>query len=69
MDTPLKRKVGIALAVLGGLLLVGFRWAGPAILVIGALLVIVGVILALRDDSKVEGAKWVHDTTHAPDDD
>ena len=68
MEASVKQKLGIVLSLVGGVLLLGFNWGGPSIVVIGVVLVTVGLILALRKDSRGEESRWVHDNTQGDDD-
>ena len=62
------QKLGIALSLIGGALLLGFDWADTPVVFIGVILLIVGLVLALKEDSQGEESEWVHDNTHIDDD-
>ena len=68
METSIRQKIGIALSLAGGALLLGLKWMGPPVIIIGVFLVIVGLVLALKSDAQGNESKWVHDNTHADDD-
>jgi len=67
METTLKQKIGMILSLSGGVLILGFNWVGGITIVIGFVLVIVGLILALRKESQSKESNWIHNNT--PDDD
>jgi len=66
METSLKQKIGIVLSFVGGVLIVGFNWAGGLVVLAGIAFVIFGLMLALRKEFKDE-SKWVHDSTRTDD--
>ncbi len=68
METTTIQKIGIALSLLGGVLLLGFKWAGPYIILMGVIIVVVGLVLSLRKGRNINESKWVNDTTHSGDD-
>lgn len=62
------QKFGIALSLIGGALLLRFDWADTPVVFIGVILLIVGLVLALKEDSQGEESEWVRDNTHIDDD-
>lgn len=67
METSFKQKAGIIFSIIGGVLLLGFNWAGGYILLIGTISVIAGLVLALKDEYIDRDSKWVHGSTHTDD--
>ena len=62
-----KQKIGIVLSLLGSVLILGFNWAGIAIIAIGFAIVIIGLILAIRKDSPSRESNWIHDSSRDDD--
>ena len=68
MDTTLKQKIGIVLSLIGGVIILGFKWTSGLTIGVGFILVIFGLALALRKDLQSNKSKWIHNNTLADDD-
>lgn len=67
MELSNVQKLGIALSAIGGVILLGVKWLGFPTILVGALLVVVGLFLALRNNSKIDETPFTHDNTGTED--
>jgi len=69
MEQTIKQKFGIFFLIIGAFIIFGFYWAGPLVIIIGLLLVILGIFLAISDDSKLKDNQQVSSGTDYEADD
>ena len=67
MEQTIKQKLGIVFLIIGAVLIIGFKWLGIYVIIVGVLLIVFGLFFAIRDDSKLSDSKWIGDGKDSDD--